>query len=228
MIVLAIEASTPSGSVALFRDEVLLSRCDVPMGVSREDTLFPAVQLVVAEAGITARDISAIVCGNGPGSFTSLRIAAAVAKGLAYATGAALYAVSSHVLAAAAHGHAGEYVVHSDALRGERYATMVSVNASGNAECVGDMVRVAASDVRQVAGTRSLLAVHHAGDHAQGQTGTHAVDTVVVPDAAALYRVAEWRDRGAVSLNEWEPQYGRLAEAQVKWEAVHQMPLPER
>jgi tRNA threonylcarbamoyladenosine biosynthesis protein TsaB len=29
-----------------------------------------------------------------------------------------------------------------------------------------------------------------------------------------------------VSSSEWEPEYGRLAEAQVRWEAAHGRPLP--
>jgi tRNA threonylcarbamoyladenosine biosynthesis protein TsaB len=33
-------------------------------------------------------------------------------------------------------------------------------------------------------------------------------------------------DRGPVDIDTWEPQYGRLAEAQVKWEAAHGRPLP--
>ena len=32
---------------------------------------------------------------------------------------------------------------------------------------------------------------------------------------------------GPVPLDGWEPQYGRLAEAQVKWEAEHGRELPE-
>jgi tRNA threonylcarbamoyladenosine biosynthesis protein TsaB len=36
----------------------------------------------------------------------------------------------------------------------------------------------------------------------------------------------EWRER-PVSLETWEPEYGRLAEAQVKWEDRFGMALPE-
>jgi hypothetical protein len=31
---------------------------------------------------------------------------------------------------------------------------------------------------------------------------------------------------GAVDLSRWEPRYGRKAEAQMRWEATHQTPLP--
>lgn len=220
MIVLTIEASTPEGSVALFRDHALLHRRDVPMGVTRDDGLFPAVQHVLEYSQLSPSDISAIVCGDGPGSFTSLRIAGALAKGLAHATGAPLFAVSSLVLAAATYGKAGEYLVHSDALRNERYTAIVRVNDAGQASWNGDTVRVPAGRISVLAGSRDILAVHHAADN-DGST-------VVIPDAAALWRVANWESSNAVSLHDWEPQYGRLAEAQVKWEAVHHMPLPER
>ena len=44
---------------------------------------------------------------------------------------------------------------------------------------------------------------------------------VVTPDAAAIVRCVDWFADGPVSLDQWEPDYGRLAEAQVKWEATH-------
>jgi len=31
-----------------------------------------------------------------------------------------------------------------------------------------------------------------------------------------------------VDVSAWEPAYGRLAEAQVRWEAAHGVPLPSR
>ena len=36
------------------------------------------------------------------------------------------------------------------------------------------------------------------------------------------------RRAGPVDLDAWEPAYGRLAEAQVKWESAHGRPLPAR
>jgi hypothetical protein len=39
-------------------------------------------------------------------------------------------------------------------------------------------------------------------------------------------RLASLVERGGVAdLASWEPSYGRLAEAQVKWEAEHGRPL---
>jgi tRNA threonylcarbamoyladenosine biosynthesis protein TsaB len=41
----------------------------------------------------------------------------------------------------------------------------------------------------------------------------------VVPRLSAIVTL------GGVDLDLWEPAYGRLAEAQVKWEAAHGRPL---
>jgi tRNA threonylcarbamoyladenosine biosynthesis protein TsaB len=43
------------------------------------------------------------------------------------------------------------------------------------------------------------------------------------PHARAVALMAE---PAAVDLATWEPAYGRLAEAQVKWEAAHGRALP--
>src|SRR5665213_3504896 len=50
------------------------------------------------------------------------------------------------------------------------------------------------------------------------------IDTIPRASAVVL-RLEEIEAGRAVALDSWEPVYGRLAEAQVKWEAVHGRPL---
>lgn len=219
-VTLVIEASTPRGSVALFRGQQMVQRCDVAMGVSRDDALFPAIVDILRREALSPTNVGAIVCGNGPGSFTSLRIAGALAKGLAHATGAHLFAVSSLALAAASHGHSGDFLVHADALRGERYCLAVHIDVQGIVSTKSDVTRTLAENLEGSKATVHTLAVYQARED--------TIEPVVTPDAAMLFRVADWNAQGPVSLQSWEPAYGRLAEAQVKWEAVHQRPLPDR
>lgn len=62
--------------------------------------LMPAVADLLAASGITARDLTSIIVGLGPGSYTGLRVGVMTAKTLAYATGCPLVGVPSfHVLA---------------------------------------------------------------------------------------------------------------------------------
>ncbi len=217
-LTLVIDASTSAGSVALFHGDTLAERRDVSMGASREDELFPAVRAMI-EAGAVSASLGAIVCGSGPGSFTSLRIAAAVAKGLAHATGATLYAVPSLLLAAAAHDQPGRFLVHSDALRGERYAMLVSIDDALFVRADSAVMRIATEQVADLADTRVVLTVQGAPLLLPG--------IPVVPDAARVERVHGWRAHARVALATWEPAYGRVAEAQVKWEALHSRALPD-
>lgn len=222
---LALEASTTAGSVALWAHGRLVAHETVVMGAGQDDRLFPAIERVLQHGALAPRALRAIVCGAGPGSFTSLRIAAALAKGLARGSDAPLYAVPSLLVAAASldaqavNTESTLLAVHADALRGERYVLPVERRANGTVAAVGPLARTTAADLEQrvPASQRvGVLASPLADDLA-----------IVVPDMRFLPQaVGSWRE-GPVALDAWEPEYGRLAEAQVKWEAQHGMPLPD-
>jgi tRNA threonylcarbamoyladenosine biosynthesis protein TsaB len=222
VLFLVLEASTSVGSVALIADGRPVAVRPVAMGAGREDQLFPAVQALLTEAGVTAQQLGGVVCGAGPGSFTSLRIAASLAKGLAHGAAVPLFAVSSLLLAAAdaaaadAHGPA---VVHADALRGERYVLDVLFDAGGRVQSQSALQRMTMEQLDVHATGRPRLAV-------LGSPIPECESRLVTPSSANLPRVAESAWMAAVPLDLWEPEYGRVAEAQVKWEAAHGAPLP--
>jgi tRNA threonylcarbamoyladenosine biosynthesis protein TsaB len=221
-LLLVLEASSIAGSVALIASGARVSVRSVAMGAGRDDQLFPAVQALLAEAGATARQLTGVVCGAGPGSFTSLRIAASLAKGLADGTSVPLFAVSSLLLAAADASDglpAGPAVVHADALRGERYVLDVTFDADGRVRPTSPLQRMTLKQLEIHAAGRPRLAV-------LSSPGPEHETCMVSPSAANLLRVAASAWSRAVSLDRWEPDYGRLAEAQVKWEASHGAPLP--
>ncbi len=94
MILLALDTSTVACSVALQTGDVIHDRHELR---PREHTrlLLPMINDVLAAGGIAVNQLDAVVLGNGPGSFIGLRIAASVAQGLCYGSGAALVPVSS-------------------------------------------------------------------------------------------------------------------------------------
>jgi tRNA threonylcarbamoyladenosine biosynthesis protein TsaB len=94
MKLLALETSGSAGTVALAIDEDIREQT---IRSAREQTasVLPAVDALLADAGITLADLDAITFGRGPGSFTGLRVSAAIAQGLAAATGLRLLPVSS-------------------------------------------------------------------------------------------------------------------------------------
>ena len=189
----------------------------------------PAVAAALDAARVPAGALAAIVCGGGPGSFTSLRIAGAIAKGLATVWDCALVAAPSLALAAAsAAPHDGRWLVTLDAMRGERYAALVTLASAGDGRpprVVGyDYLGVHTGDaVDGLAAAHRVRGLLDAGTATAGARGAAgfalALDGRRLGDAAALALAP-------VDLALWEPDYGRKAEAQVKWEAQHGRALP--
>ena len=215
-LTLALDAATYEGGVAVIRDGRVLAERTVAMRGETEERLMPAVLAALAEAGCTVREVGCVVCGEGPGSFTSLRIAGAIAKGVAFGNAVPLYAVSSLalVVAGAPDLAPGAYLAVLDAMRGERYVAPYVKAADGTIAVAGPMARVTAAEAAEVAARSGAVAVGPleataCGPHARGVAS-------LLPAILAT---------GAVSLDAWEPAYGRLAEAQVKWEAAHGRPL---
>ncbi|KQQ45832.1 tRNA threonylcarbamoyladenosine biosynthesis protein TsaB [Duganella sp. Leaf126] len=121
--IVAIETSSEAASVALLHGGILTSR--VSAGVrTHSQSVLPMIQELLAEAGITLRQCSAIAFGAGPGSFTGVRTACGVAQGLAF--GASLPVVPVVTLEAMAlachqHGGAADVLAVLDARMGEVY-----------------------------------------------------------------------------------------------------------
>lgn len=93
MKLLAIDTSTSLASVALSMDGVEFVE-EKPSLNDHATCLLPMIALVLKAAGCELRDLDGLVFGEGPGSFTGLRIACSVAKGLAYVHALPLFAVS--------------------------------------------------------------------------------------------------------------------------------------
>lgn len=86
MNLLAFDTSTELLTVAVQRGERQW-RHEGAAGAQASSTLIPAVRSLLAEAGLALADLQAIAFGRGPGSFTGLRTACAVAQGLAFGVG---------------------------------------------------------------------------------------------------------------------------------------------
>lgn len=212
-LTLAIDASAALGTVGVLDGATLLAEDETRMRGESGERLLPTVIRTLKAGGAGLEDLGDIVCGDGPGGFTGLRIAAGVAKGLCVARALPLFAVSSLLLAFAGRQPlpaVGRYLVALDAMRGELFVLDVTLEADGS---------IAAGSGRRmtIAEARSLAVREH-----RTTLGVDG-DLVVSPHARG---VAALRARAPdsirqVSIDQWEPAYGRKAEAQVKWEAAH-------
>ncbi|MGZ3332406.1 MAG: tRNA (adenosine(37)-N6)-threonylcarbamoyltransferase complex dimerization subunit type 1 TsaB [Gemmatimonadaceae bacterium] len=222
-ITLAIEGATYQGSVSVIRDaEVVAERTlqaedgGIPRA-GRGERLMPAVAECLEEASVRGSDIARIVCGAGPGSFTSLRVAGSVAKGLASGYGIELYAVSSLLLIVSGVQPPlpnGKYLSVLDAMRGEFYSAPIILRL-GFAVQSEPPTLMSAAQLEEVRLREHALRVIGPGQ----EIDAHPHARGVAPILASIL------DAGPVNLASWEPDYGRLAEAQVRWEAAHGRPL---
>lgn len=221
---LALEGATYEGSVALIRDSEVVAERTLRAEdggsprAGRGERLMPAVAECFVEAGVGRAEIARIVCGAGPGSFTSLRVAGSVAKGLAAGYGVELYAVSSLVLTVSGAQPSlpiGEYLSVLDAMRGEFFAARITIRPGGAAIHSEPTTLVSAEQLADL--TVREPALRTVGPGRQIDAHPHARG--VAPILASII------EAGPVNLASWEPDYGRLAEAQVRWEAAHGRPL---
>jgi tRNA threonylcarbamoyladenosine biosynthesis protein TsaB len=119
MNLLAIDTSTDTCSVAASRGEAVFSRSEPALQRQAEKVL-GIVEGLLAEARLGLGQIEGIAYGEGPGSFTGLRIAAGVTQGLAFARGLGVVGVGS--LLSLAEDSASEKVIACiDAHMGEVY-----------------------------------------------------------------------------------------------------------
>jgi tRNA threonylcarbamoyl adenosine modification protein YeaZ len=218
-LTLALEGSTYAGSVALIRGSEVIADVtldDVEGSVpaaGRGERMLPAVAECMKRSRVKGRDIARIVCGAGPGRFTSLRVAGAVAKGLATGYNIDLYAVSSLLLIVAAIDPPpgeGEYLAVLDAMRGECFAARVVVTADGVISQRGPAEILSSGAVQELSVVQRELQVVGSGQRIAGAPHARGVSRVLAQIIAY----------GPVHLPSWEPDYGRLPEAQVKREAA--------
>ena len=223
---LAIEGSTYRGSVALLRGSALVAERSLTAEdggsprAGRGERLMPAVAECIREAGLrsTGAEIGRIVCGAGPGSFTSLRVAGSVAKGLAAGWGIDLYAVSSLVLGVTGAEPPlphGEYLSLLDAMRGEFFAARITLPIDAAAVGIRPSLLLSKDALEDFRLSEHVVRV--VGPGQEIDTHPHARGVSPILDSIV--------QGGPVDLASWEPDYGRLAEAQVRWEAVHGRPL---
>jgi tRNA threonylcarbamoyladenosine biosynthesis protein TsaB len=219
VITLALDASTYEGDVALLDDGRLVAEQAAAMKGRESEQLMPAVAAVLQHAKLDLGAVNRIVCGAGPGSFTSLRIAGGIAKGLASGLCLPLFAAPSLALViSGADPRPGRYLGAIDALRGEFYVGLYRVDDEG---CIAEMEParlVAAADV-------AVLASEYRSQIVSPTDFEGGIRSR--PRASGVARLEELLSvRGPVDVRSWEPAYGRLAEAQVKWETAHGRPLP--
>ena len=133
MWTLGFDTTAATVTTALMKDDTLVAHYSASSATSHSTTLLPAIEDMLASAGINASDLSLIACSAGPGSFTGVRIGTATAKGLAAPFGTPCVGVSSLEAMAAVFGEIRGVICPAlNARRGNVYCAFFYSDGDGN------------------------------------------------------------------------------------------------
>jgi tRNA threonylcarbamoyladenosine biosynthesis protein TsaB len=230
---LAIDTATDRASIALGAAGV--GPLEETIGGARRHAagLLPAIQSVLRRAGASLDDVTGIILSDGPGSFTGLRVGASVAKALVHARRLPLWVAPSLLVRAAGVARDDALILAvSNALRGEVYAAAyrflpdrihpeLPPSVSRPAELVASLRRPAVAVGEAPAELLATL---------ESWIGRPVIGPPEGSPRAAMLLELVGRVGGATrvdGVSQWEPAYGRPAEAQARWERAHGRPLPD-
>ncbi len=233
MRLLGIDTATATAGIAIVDEagRVLAEARHATAG--RGADLLVAIDQVCREAGVAPAELDAVAIGAGPGSFTGLRIGMATAKGIAFAAGRPLWAVSSLAALAAdaleeladpsLQAHAESVICAAlDARRGELFAGCYRGRTALGPERVMPPGELAAW-VAELAGAETAPpVVRFAGDAIDAHpalaalTGAHPWLSARTPSGRAVARLALASARVNIALG-GAPTYIRPSEAEVKY-----------
>jgi tRNA threonylcarbamoyladenosine biosynthesis protein TsaB len=230
---LALDTATDRASLAISVNGAVAAEEHINGARRHAASLLPAVQTLLHRAGASLDDLNGIALSDGPGSFTGLRVGASVAKALVHARGVPLWtAPSLMVRAAGVSPDDGLVLAVANALRGDVYVagyrfysdrvvTELAPTVRRPADLVGSGLEPAVIVGEAPAEILTVL---------EGWSGRPVIGPPDGSPRAARLLELIGRAGGATrieAVRDWEPVYGRPAEAQARWEMVHGRPLPD-
>lgn len=134
MISLLLDTHTNKIIIVLYKDEKILVKKEIETSFNHSETTMPSLIQVLNEANYTIKDVKEIICVNGPGSFTGVRIGVTIAKMLAYTLSIPIKTMSSLLIKAVSFKHDVVNIIEQEK-NGAFKATF-----NKNNELVGDYV----------------------------------------------------------------------------------------
>jgi tRNA threonylcarbamoyl adenosine modification protein YeaZ len=121
VLLLGLDTATPAVTVALHDGGQPLAQLVTVDAHRHAELVAPSIAKVIADAGVSQRDLTGIAVGVGPGPYTGLRVGLVTAKVLGAALGIPVYGVCTlDVIAADVEGERS-FLVATDARRRELY-----------------------------------------------------------------------------------------------------------
>jgi len=225
-VLLAVDTSTPAGSIAISRGETLVGELFLDLkAANHTDRLLHSISQLLSDCAMSIQDVTAFGVVVGPGSFTGLRVGLATVKGLAMATGKPVVGVTSlSVLAASVPFARYPVCVMVDARKQEVYSELFSCE-KGRPQSIGPAVVADPEKVVSNLESPTLFVGNGAVLYRSlitknlGARAHFAPWTFTAPRAslAADLLLEAYRQGEVIPLESLAPLYIRLSEAEIAW-----------
>ena len=224
MLGLAIESANREASAALWRwDNArrslnIVDQGKLPPENGKADQLITIVEEILSRQDLEYRDLDLLAVNRGPGSFTGIRSAVALVRGLALATGLPVHGITSHEALAAELGgddDGGSSLIALDARRGEVYVQVFGEDGRPKSDIEGKAPAIVATELGagrwRLAGSGARLILDHCADRTDIRViEMPPLDACMVARASAARQMA---NQTAVSGFELRPLYVRAPDA---------------
>jgi tRNA threonylcarbamoyladenosine biosynthesis protein TsaB len=237
VLTLALDTSTPSGSIAILRDDNVIGAVATSTGEIYSSRIFRHLEFLLGEVSLRLEEFDLFAVAAGPGSFTGLRVGLAAVKGWAEVFGKPIAAVSAlEAVAMQSRSRAATIVPAIDARRKELYWGIYGRRESGagmrlavkSDEVVGtrqDFVRAvagcdAAGDVAIVTPTPTVVNEAFSQAESEGALSRRIfvdrVSPILAPEIGHLGWLQAQEDRLANALT-LDANYIRRSDAELHW-----------
>ena len=221
---IGLDASAPRSCVALGfidgeRDELVVADEREDPANQASEQLHLRMGAALREAGITARELSAIAGGRGPGTFTGSRVAVATIKGLALGLGVPVVSVSSLAALAGSSTIDGPTLALLDARRGQVYGAVFEVGERIEQRTPERVIELATllAELPEIANLRAIGPGCEPYADQMPDSLRGAACSIPGPSARGLWRaaVSAWRAGTTVSVDEFSVSYLRQSYAEM-------------
>ncbi|TMU82742.1 tRNA (adenosine(37)-N6)-threonylcarbamoyltransferase complex dimerization subunit type 1 TsaB [Bacillus sp. BHET2] len=224
MTILSIDTSNYPLGVALIEEDKVIGEYITYMKKNHSVRAMPAIEQLLKDCEIKAKDLTKIVVANGPGSYTGVRIGVTLAKTLAWSLNIPLIPVSSLATLASSGRYFPGYIVPLfDARRGQVYTGLYEFQRD-QLVCVEEDCNILLEDwVTKLKDCRKdiLFVGNDISIHESVIKAVLGDQAKMAPFVSHNPRPSELAFIGhglkETSAHEVLPNYIRMAEAEVKW-----------
>lgn len=224
MRVLAVDTTTPDGSVAVVDGSRVLAELAVRSASTHSSRLLSSIHFLLEALSLDVRGLDGFAVAPGPGSFTGIRIGLSTVKALVFASGKPVAAVSSLAALAFRLSDGGERWVAPvlDAKKGEVYASLADAKA-GLEPAVPEGAYPPAEFLRLAGSRRTILFSGGGAELYQllikerlGPKARFSPRPPFIASEIGILGVRILREGGGATAESLEPIYYRSSQAEEK------------